>query len=85
MAIKTEMMFYESIKQELLAHHQGKFVLIIGNEQLGIFDSGEDAFRRGVELKGDVPMLIRKLEEDKPAELVSERILRLINPYHPKA
>jgi hypothetical protein len=63
MVLETELAYYETIKPELLKHYGGKFVLVIGNEQLGVFDRREDAYMRGIELRGNVPMLISKIEQ----------------------
>ena len=61
MALETELAYYGKIKPELLKHHESKFVLLIGEEQLGVFDKSEDAYRRGIELRGNVPMLIKQV------------------------
>jgi hypothetical protein len=81
MALETELAFYETVKQELLQHHAGKFVLIIGNEQLGVFDKSEDAYARGIEIKGNVPMLIKRIEVDEPIERIPAMVLGLINAH----
>jgi hypothetical protein len=77
MALERELAFYETIKEDLIRHHQGKFVLIIGSEELGVFDRSEDAYRRGIELHGNVPMLIRQVVQNEPVELIPA--LGLIN------
>ena len=81
MVLESELEFYETIKADLLRHHNGKFVLIIGNEQLGIFDRDEDAYGRGLEVKGNVPMLIKKIQENDPIELIPALTLGLINAH----
>ena len=79
MALETELAYYGRIKDDLLRHHEGKFVLIIGEEQLGIFDKADDAYGRGIELRGNVPMLIKKIERDDPIELIPAMVLGLIS------
>jgi hypothetical protein len=81
MPLDAEQAFYESIKQDLLQHHEGKFVLIIGPEQLGIFDKNEDAYKRGIELKGNVPMLIKRVERNESVEQIPAMVLGLINAH----
>jgi hypothetical protein len=81
MALETELAFYETIKEELLQHYQGKFVLIIGNERLGVFDKSEDAYARGIELKGNVPMLIKRIDQNEPIERIPAMVLGLINAH----
>jgi hypothetical protein len=81
MALETELAHYETIKPELLKHHEGKFVLVIGNEQLGIFDKREDAYARGIELRGNVPMLIKHIQKVEPIEQIPAMVLGLINAH----
>ncbi len=82
MALEQELAFYETIKEDLLRHHDGKFVLIVGNEQLGVFDNPDDAYNRGIELKGNVPMLIKRVERNEPVEVIPAMVLGLINAHH---
>jgi hypothetical protein len=81
MPLETELSYYESVKDELLQHHEGKFVLVINNEQLGVFDKSEDAYKRGIELKGNVPMLIKKVQKIEPVEHIPAMVLGLINAH----
>ena len=81
MALETELTYYETIKPDLLRHHEGKFVLVIGNEQLGVFDKREDAYKRGIELKGNVPMLIKQIVSAEPVEHIPAMVLGLINAH----
>jgi len=81
MALEAELAYYETIKPELLKHYDGKFVLVIGNEQLGVFDKGEDAYARGIALKGNVPMLIERIQKVEPIEHIPAMVLGLINTH----
>ena len=81
MPLETELSYYESVKNELLRHYEGKYVLIIGQEQLGIFDSNEDAYQRGIELRGNVPMLIQKIEKDENIETIPAMLLGILNAH----
>lgn len=81
MALETELGFYESIKDDLLRHHEGKFVLIIGREQLGVFDRSEDAYKHGITLRGNVPMLIKQITQNDPVERIPAMVLGLINAH----
>lgn len=78
-ALESEQRFYDSIKEELLRHHEGKFVLIIGEEQLGIFDHAEEAYQFGIEQRGNVPMLIQEISRDEHIETIPAMVLGLIN------
>jgi len=79
--LEQEIAYYESIKDDLVRHHDGKFALIIGNEQLGVFDKSEDAYKRGIELRGNVPMLIKQIRQDERVEMVPAMVLGLINAH----
>jgi hypothetical protein len=81
MPLETELKFYNSVKSELLKHYEGKLVLIVGEEQLGIFDKAEDAYARGIELKGDVPMLIQRIEKEDKIETIPSMVLGLISAH----
>lgn len=81
MALETELAYYETIKPDLLRHYEGKFVLVIGSEQLGVFDKSEDAYKQGIELRGNVPMLIKKIQATEPIEHVPAMVLGLINAH----
>ncbi len=81
MPLETEFSYYNSIKQELLRNYKGKFVLIIGKEQLGVFDRPEDAYAKGIELKGNVPMLIQAVQESENVEAIPSLALGLINAH----
>lgn len=79
--LATELAYYEIVKAALLQHHEGKFVLIIGAEQLGIFDKAEDAYKYGIETRGNVPMLIRKIQAAEQVEHIPALVLGLINAH----
>ncbi len=81
MALETELAHYETIKPDLLKHHEGKYVLVIGNEHFGVFDKREDAYARGIELKGNVPMLIKQIQKVDPIEHIPAMVLGLINAH----
>ena len=81
MALETELHHYQSIKDELLAHHEGKYALIIGTDLLGAFDDAEAAYAHGVEKRGNVPMLIKQVLRDEPAESLPAMVLGLIGAH----
>jgi len=81
MPLEVELKYYNSIKTNLLKSHEGKFVLIIGEEQLGIFDKPEDAYEKGIELRGNVPMLIQTIQETERIETIPSMVLGLINAH----
>ena len=78
--LEQEIAHYESIKDELVRHHEGKFVLI-GSEQFGVFDRSEDAYMRGIEQRGNIPMLIKQIRQHEPVEMIPAMVLGLINAH----
>lgn len=70
MALETELSFFESVKTNLLDHHEGKYALIIGEKVLGTFDTCEVAYKEGVEKRGNVPMLIKLISSKDPIKTV---------------
>ena len=59
--LAVELAYYEEHRQELLEHHEGKFVLIKGGELVDAFDTAEAAYAEGVKRFGNAPMLIRQV------------------------
>ena len=78
MPLETELRYFESKKPELLRHHEGKYVLIVGEELLGVFDHQDDAYRAGIAQKGNVPMLIKRVSTRDTTESVPAMVLGLI-------
>lgn len=63
MVLETEVAFYNSQKKDWLQHYEGKFALIKGRELLGTYTTWEEAFNDGVQKLGNVPFLIRQVQE----------------------
>lgn len=62
MTLEREVETYRRKLPELLAH-KGKFVVIHGEDVIGIFDGFEDALRAGYERCGDDAFLVRQIRE----------------------
>jgi hypothetical protein len=60
--LEKELETYEKLREELLAEHEGKYVLILGDQMLGIFDTQMDAIRTGYQRFGHVPIFVKKIE-----------------------
>jgi len=70
MVLEAEIKHFESLKADLLRQSPGKYALIIGTDLLGVFDRPEEAYRVGIQSRGNVPMLIKQvLPEDPTARL----------------
>lgn len=61
MALEAELKTYESSLQSLLAD-EGKFVLIKGDQVLGVYETYADAIQSGYEKCELEPFLVRKIE-----------------------
>ena len=61
MALEHEVQTYQKKRHELLAH-QGKYVLIHGDDLAGIWDSYEDALKVGYDKFGLKPFLVKQIE-----------------------
>ena len=81
MALETELGKYKAIKGELLQHHEGKYALIVGEELLGVFDHGQEAYDTAVRQRGNVPMLIKKILKDEPVESIPAMALGLMDAH----
>ena len=65
--LEKELAFYESQKESLLQHHEGQWVLVSGGTIHGVFASESEAYRRGLQVVGHRPFLVRQVTraEDK--------------------
>lgn len=61
--LQKELETYKANRSELLKKSKGKFVLIHGEEIVGVYDTHETAVRIGYETLGNVPFLIKEIVE----------------------
>jgi len=61
MPLEKELATYARMKADLLKTHEGKFVLIHGEEFCGAYDTAENAYAEGVKRFGQEPFLVRKV------------------------
>jgi hypothetical protein len=64
--LEKELQYYESIKDELLAHHKGKFALIRDEQLIDTFNQDIDAYKEGVKRFGNSPFLVRLISNTQP-------------------
>lgn len=69
MALEREIQTYKLKLPELLAH-EGKFVVICGEEVVGFHASMEDALQAGQARCGLEPFLARRVRADEPVYFV---------------
>ena len=63
MALDQELLFFNQIKGELLTHNKGQFALIKATMLVGTFTTWEEAFIAGTKQFGNVPFLIKQVQE----------------------
>jgi len=74
--LDKEIATYREHFQELLAH-EGKYVLIVGEEIIGLYDTREEAIRAGYERFGPIPLLARKISrEEEVAVIMSPFVIK---------
>jgi len=59
--LQEEIEAFENMKDELLRHHNGKFVVFKGKELIGAFDTFDNAAREAIQRFGNGPYLIRQV------------------------
>ncbi|MBI5867243.1 MAG: hypothetical protein HZB43_02965 [candidate division Zixibacteria bacterium] len=79
--LKVEREYYETNRAEYLKLYQGKFVLIRGQQMHGSFDTFEAAYTAGLDLFGNVPMFIRRVEESDPPVNLPSLFLGLLGGH----
>ena len=65
MKLSQEYQAYKARKDELLVKHEGKFVLIKGDEIIDIFASYEDALKEGLKKFGNIPFLVKQIRREE--------------------
>lgn len=70
--LSRELKAYEANFGSLLAAHEGKYVLLHGDDLLGVFDNQIDAINRGYKELGNVPFLAKNISRlEAPLSFVS--------------
>jgi hypothetical protein len=65
--LEREIEYYEKHRHEFLAVSPGRFALIKGAELIGAFPTLQEAYHRGIERFGNIPILIRQILPADPA------------------
>jgi hypothetical protein len=79
MPFDTETRYFNEHRAELLKHYAGKFVLIVGAEFVGAYDRQEDAYAAGVSKHGNVPLFIKRVEDEDQTVSLPAMTLGLIH------
>ena len=61
--LDLELRFFNAHRSELLQQAEGKFALIKGDTLLGTFENEAIAIRRGYQVLGNVPFLVKKITQ----------------------
>lgn len=70
--LAIELKTFEQNVDALIGAHEGKFVVIHGDQVLGAFDSHFDAITRGYRELGNVPFLVKQVTKvEAPLSFVS--------------
>jgi hypothetical protein len=66
---------------ELLQTHRGKWIVIFGNESIGVFDSFSEAYRNGIKTAKSEKIVVREIREEpeKPREISINATLGIID------
>ena len=67
MALEVELAYFNRRKAEFLTQHEGKYVLIKGEELVGAFNSEEEAYVAGLDRFGNQAFLIKRAAAEEPA------------------
>lgn len=65
MKLSQEYQTYMARREELLAKHEGKFVLIKKDSLIDIFVSYEDALKEGLRKFGNTPFLVKQIQREE--------------------
>jgi hypothetical protein len=73
--LEQEVDTFERNRSALLGTARGKFALVKGGDVVDTFESQQDAIKRGYELYGNAPFLVKQvLEFDMPLNFTSFQI-----------
>lgn len=72
--LAAELATFEKNKDDLLQHHEGKFVVIKGDQILGAYDTKLDAVAVGHQHAGADAFLVKKVERvERPVRIFLPR------------
>jgi hypothetical protein len=60
--LEKERQYYDSRLEQWLGQIPGRFVVITGDELVGIFDTMEEALAAGARRRGLAPFLVRRIQ-----------------------
>ena len=75
--LEEELETYEENKQELVKKANGNYVLIKGKTIVDIFESEQDAIKTGIDKFGNVPFLVKKIEEVEQTQNYTSNLIKI--------
>lgn len=66
--IEQELEFFGTVKDSLVEHHEGKYVVIHDSTVVSVWDTQESAYLDGITRFGNVPFLIKRILKTEQAE-----------------
>ncbi|HIH50686.1 MAG: hypothetical protein ABSE71_03480 [Candidatus Micrarchaeaceae archaeon] len=75
--LEEELKTYAEKKQELVRQSNGKYVLIKGKQVIGVYESENDAIKIGIEKFGNVPFLVKKIEEVEQSQNYTSNLIKI--------
>lgn len=79
--LSKEIETFKNNKENLLRDNSGKFVLIKGQEIIGVYDTQKDAIKVGIDKFGNNPFLVKEIEEVESVQNFTSNLIRL-TPCH---
>ena len=82
--LEKELAFFEKYKEKWLGQYEGKFVLVKGEELVGVYDTNEEALAAAAFMFGLAPCLIRRVTKAQEDVKLPALTLGLLyaNPTH---
>ncbi len=80
MALEKELETYKKKLSELKAQHEGKFVLIHGEDVVDTFSTYEDAIKSGYQKFKSEPFLVKRIHAIEPVLFVSRNVTPSTQP-----
>jgi hypothetical protein len=79
--LEQERLFYAAHEPEWLETHEGKFVVVKGEELVGIFDSLDEALAAGATRFGLSSFLVRRVGEGEQTVTIPALTLGLLGAH----
>ncbi len=75
--LEQELSTYQKSRDELLAHSEGKWVLIGGDRVIGVYETQMDAVSQGYRELGPVPFLVKEIVQVEMPEVFVSNLLAI--------